>query len=464
MKSSRFLHTSIFRLTALYAGIAAICFVMLYLITFATLTSALRGEIRARITEDLDALAEETVSDGYSAAVSDIYERIRGSQDKGAFFYLADRNGKRVAGNLDKMSLREGWIEQPLDDKYVPDIARIADEDHQIWGEGRVLKDGSFLFAGVDAHQVLSAQESFIDTFLWLAGVALSIDALMGVIINLRFLRRIDAINRASAANMEGPIKARIPVRNSLDEIDKLSFNLNKLFESNQRLVDSQRLVAVSIAHDLRTPLGRLRIGLEKALERSHDVEALREATEAALVNTNEILAMFSALLRIAEVESGARQAAFRMVNLSSLLHRLCAAYAPVAEDEGKQLMCKIEKGQIITGDEDLLLQALANLVENAIKHTPTGTAITVELKQVDGRLEIAVADTGNGIPTEMRTQVFERFFRLDQSRSTAGSGLGLTLVAAVAELHKLEVYLEDNAPGLRITLKSGRRTNLSYT
>lgn len=451
----RLFHTMSFRLTALYAAVAVASFSLVYFFAYAILTSTLRDQIRGRIAEDVNSIAVEASSDGYSSAIADINERVRDSRGQGIYYYLTDPSGQRRAGNLDGIPLVAGWTEHSLDDVIPQDATNGIDEDHELWGEGRFLKDGSFLYAGLDAHQVLSAQEDFINTFLWLAGMALFIVASAGVVISHRFLRRIDAINRTSVAIMDGRLKARIPVRNSPDEIDQMSINLNRLFESNQRLLESLKQVSASIAHDLRTPLGRLRQSLEEALAGPGEVEELKGAIEAAVIDSSSILKVFSALLRIAQVESGNRKAAFRAVDLSTLLQRLAAAYAPVAEDDGKRIRFSIEEGVTITGDEDLLLQAVANLIENALRHTPSGTDILVGLKKTGPGIELMVADTGPGIPPEMRSRVFERFFRLDKSRSTPGSGLGLALVAAVAELHGMDVHLEDNGPGLRVKLVS---------
>ena len=451
----RLFHTMSFRLTALYAAVAVASFTLLYFLAYATLTSTLRDQIKGRIEENLNSIAGEASNDGYASAITDINERVRDSYGEGIFYYLADPDGKRRAGNLDGIARIEGWNEHSLDDAIAQDAAIGADEDHEVWGEGRFLKDGSFLYAGLDAHQVLSAQEDFVNTFLWLAGMALFIVASAGVVISHRFLRRIDAINRTSVAIMEGRLKARIPVRNSPDEIDQMSINLNRLFENNQRLLESLKQVSASIAHDLRTPLGRLRQGLEEAYAGPDDAAELKRAIGSAVLDSNNILKVFSALLRIAQVESGSRRAGFKIVDLSTLVRRLEAAYEPVAEDEGKRVRFSIEEGVTVTGDEDLLLQAVANLIENALRHTPMGTDVLVELKRTDSGIELTVADTGPGIPPEMRSRVFERFFRLDQSRSTPGSGLGLALVVAVAELHGMEVVLEDNSPGLRVRLMS---------
>ena len=185
----RLFHTMSFRLTALYAAVAVASFTLLYFLAYATLTSTLRDQIKGRIEENLNSIAGEASNDGYASAITDINERVRDSYGEGIFYYLADPDGKRRAGNLDGIARIEGWNEHSLDDAIAQDAAIGADEDHEVWGEGRFLKDGSFLYAGLDAHQVLSAQEDFVNTFLWLAGMALFIVASAGVVISHRFLR-----------------------------------------------------------------------------------------------------------------------------------------------------------------------------------------------------------------------------------------------------------------------------------
>lgn len=451
----RLFRTASFRLTALYAVVAVLSFTLLLILTYATLTSALRDQIKVKVGEDLNAIAAEAASDGASSAMKDIEERVRISASQGAYYFLSDKSGHRLAGNLERAPQVVGWQEQVLDDFLAVDSEINADEDHQLWGQGMFLNDGSFLFAGQDAYRVLSAQEAVVNTFLWSAGIALLLAASAGAFISYRFLHRIDAINRTSQAIIDGRLKARIPVRGTSDEVDQLSANLNRLFDSNQRLLESLKQVSASIAHDLRTPLSRLQQGLDEARSGPEDIGRYRSAIDTAIADSEQILSTFAALLRIAQIESGSRKAGFRAVDLSAILNRIAAAYRPVAEDQGKTLTASVEAGVMFHGDADLLLQAVANLLENALRHTPPGTRVDVELRTSQTRPLLSISDNGPGIPAEMRNKVFERFFRLDQSRTTPGSGLGLALVAAVAELHGMEVLLEDNNPGLRVRLIS---------
>jgi signal transduction histidine kinase len=221
-----------------------------------------------------------------------------------------------------------------------------------------------------------------------------------------------------------------------------------------QALMESLRHVSNDIAHDLRTPLGRLRQRLEDARLRARSLEDYETAVDRAIADTDAILATFSALLRIAQIESGTRKASFSAVDLSGVFRSIADAYGAVAEDRGQILTAAVTPGVDVRGDRELLMQMLANLVENAIRHTPEGARIGIGLERgADGPVGI-VSDTGPGIPPEARDKVFQRFYRLDRSRSTAGNGLGLSLVAAVAETHGIAITLADNQPGLEVRLR----------
>jgi signal transduction histidine kinase len=214
------------------------------------------------------------------------------------------------------------------------------------------------------------------------------------------------------------------------------------------------REVTNDIAHDLRTPLGRLRNHLEGALQRDAPPAELRAAVADALEQADAILDTFRALLRIAEIETGSRRAGFRILDLSGLAEGLAEGYAAVAEDRGQMLVAAVAPGVRVWGDPALLSQLLVNLIENALRHTPAGATVRVAVALRDGAPEVTVADDGPGIPAADRERVFRRFVRLETSRSTPGSGLGLSLVAAVAELHGIAVRLGDNRPGLVVSLR----------
>jgi signal transduction histidine kinase len=266
-------------------------------------------------------------------------------------------------------------------------------------------------------------------------------------------VRRIDTIGRTSRAIMEGDLSARIPVRGNNDEIDQLVVGLNAMLDRIQQLMDGLRQVTSDIAHDLRTPLGRLRQRLEDACERATTTGEYEAATEAAIAEADGLLDIFSALLRIAQIEAGAQKSAFADVDLSALLRSIADAYAPPAEDAGHRLYSAIDDGVTITGDRQLLAQLFSNLIENALSHTPAGSTVRLVLRRTAAGFEAQVTDNGPGIPEAEREKVFDRFYRVDRSRTTKGSGLGLALVKAIATLHGLSLTLKDNDPGLAVIL-----------
>lgn len=448
MPVPRFFRTAIFRLSAINCAVFIVFLLVTMIASYWTATAVLRDQMRSAIQDEIDELAAE--SNGGNE--TDIAERLALMPKPADYYYLVGCDGRKLAGNLETVTISEGWREMPIDPKA---LAAGADEpdDHRLWGIGKRLPGGAFLFVGQDAHRVISAQNAIIEAFAWSAGLALLLATLAGMAVSRSFLRRIDAIDQTSRAIMEGNLKERVPVRGTSDEIDRLSARLNRLFDSNQALLESLKQVGTDIAHDLRTPLTRLRQGLEEARASAKSKAAYAAAVDAAIAESDRLLATFSALLRIAQVESGSRKASFKDVSLSEIFERLANAYQPVIEDQGRRFVCAIAPDVHFHGDGELLTQMIANLLENAISHTPPGSAISLILAGRAATAEGIVADAGPGIPEAFRQRVMERFFRLDQSRNTAGNGLGLALVAAVAGLHGIAVTLGDNRPGLQVRL-----------
>jgi signal transduction histidine kinase len=321
-------------------------------------------------------------------------------------------------------------------------------------GFGLTLPDGSFLLVAQDASRLTDMQHAIVSAFVWAGGVTLVLAIAGGLLIGSNFLRRIDTITRTSRAIMGGDLSARIPVRGTHDEIDQLVASLNAMLERIQQLMDGLRQVSSDIAHDLRTPLGRLRQHLEDARERATSTADYDAAAESAIAEADELLETFSALLRIAQVEAGAQKKGFSDVDLSELVHSVAEVYQPAAEDSGHRLSYKVEDGVHLPGDRPLLAQMISNLVENALHHTPAGSDVALCLRKAGNGFEIELADNGPGIPQAEHAKVFDRFYRLDRSRSTAGSGLGLALVKAIAGLHGLTIRLEDRNPGLGVIVK----------
>jgi len=259
-------------------------------------------------------------------------------------------------------------------------------------------------------------------------------------------------VSAAAADVVAGNLSRRLPVAGRGDEFDRLAGAVNAMLARIEALVDGLQLTTTSIAHDLRSPLFRLRQQLEAAAFRPRDPVADAATLEAGLAELDGVLATFSALLRIARAEAGLRGAGFASLDLSALVQGMADTYVAVAEEAGQTLSADVAPGVHLEGDAALLRQALANLIENALTHGGPGVACRISLRAGDGPV-LMVSDTGPGIPAAERGRVLDRFYRLDRSRGTPGTGLGLALVAAVAKLHGAALHLDNGVPGLAVTL-----------
>ncbi|MBI3672681.1 MAG: HAMP domain-containing histidine kinase [Rhizobiales bacterium] len=393
----RLLRTAVFRLSAGFAAVTAFTLVVLFAVSYWIVTQALTRQISAGVEGQ------------FSSALSD-----------------------------------------PVLSSSLPD----NDDDHRLMALGRTLADGSFLLIGDDLIRVLAAQETITIAFEWASLVSILPAILLGVVVSRGVLRRIDKINEISRAIADGHLKERIPVRGTADEFDRLAVNLNAMLDSNQALQESLKNFSANVAHELRAPLSRLHQRLDGLRGRLSEPNAATELLDAAAADSERLIATFGALLRIAQIESGTRRSAFRAVSLHDVLRRIAEIYLPVAEDEGKSLTTDIAAEAMCFGDVELLTQMFANLIENAIKHTPPGAAVKISLR-LAGPLAVAeIEDNGNGIPPSELDNVLEPFYRLEFSRTTSGSGLGLALVKSVAALHDARLIVENASPGLRCRLE----------
>jgi signal transduction histidine kinase len=455
----RLLRTSSFRLAAAYAGVTLIAFLTLFATAYLITTRALDRQIRFAIEAEYESLAATSGGGASPDLVAEIGKRVRLPAGTSFFYFLSDAQGHKLAGNLNDHRPMDGWQTIPLSEVAGETNLTSPDDDHRLMAFGGHLSDNSFLLVGDDSYRLSDAQEGIMESFALASGLVLALSILPGMVMGQSFLRRIDAINTASQAIVKGRLKERIPITGKGDELDELSRNLNRMLDSNQSLMESLRQVSSSIAHDLRTPLSRLRQYLEDVRLSAGGPGKLQSAIDQAIAESDTLLSTFSALLRISQVESKSRRSGFKSVYLSGLFEKIAETYAPVVEEAGKTLTWKIAAGASFTGDEELLTQMLANLVENAIKHTPPGAAISLTLEENSAVLIGTVSDNGMGIPEAERKRVFERFYRLDRSRTTPGSGLGLSLVAAIADLHGIALKLDDNRPGLRVGLQFPSQT-----
>ncbi len=442
MRPARLARTSAFRL----ALRTALAFAGSVLVLFAIVEWSATGFMLRQIDRTVDNELDEVRADAASSAgglVGVVTELTRNSP--GLAYRLSAPDGRVLAGNLPRAAPVPGV--QVLDGR--PGRIRGG----RIRGRGVVLGSGMFLFVGMSDLEVRDMREAVARAFGAGFVVVLALSTASGLLAGRGILRRVEAISRTSRDIMAGDLARRIALGGGDDEFDHLAASLNAMLERIEGLMAGLKQISSDIAHDLRTPLSRLRQRLERAREQD-TVGALREALGRSIEDVDGILATFGALLRIVQIESGSRRAGFSAVNLSLLLDELCDAYGPVADERSQPVGRDVEAGLVVWGDRELLTQLFANLIENAIVHTPPGTTLSIEARRVKGGVEAAVTDRGPGIPDALRGPVLTRFFRLEASRTTPGNGLGLGLVSAIAALHEARLTLDDNGPGLRCSLR----------
>ncbi len=456
MKPIRFHRTALFRLALTYVVLfSGSSLVLLAFIYWATSTYVAR-QTDDIITSDLTSIAAQFREGGTSAVERAIAQRLSQDWQADRVYLLADAGYHRLAGNVARWPEArpgaDGWLSFPLvganSDPAEPDRVRAKLVD---------LANGQHLLVGRDTYGRIEFSEMIWRFMTWGSLLTVGLGLAGGLVMSLGIVRRIESINRVSRDIMSGELSRRIPSWDTDDEFDRLAGNLNAMLDRIETLMATVRGISDDIAHDLRTPLSRLRISLEAARSRPRAGADYDAWIDGMIAGVDEILATFGAMLQIAEIQAHRPRQGFVGVDLAKIVTDTGEMYEAVAAERGQRLEALVTPVEPILGDRDLLFRALANLVDNAIKYTPVGGHVWIRLGPGQHGPEIVVADSGPGIPAEARQQVFRRLFRLEASRTTPGSGLGLSLVAAVAQLHGIAVSLEDNHPGLKVVLAFGR-------
>lgn len=451
MTMHRHFRTLGFRLSALYAALFVVSSGLLFGIVYWIAAQVLQQQTATIIQNELVSLTEEVSPPSAQGVAAEIDRRLQDGKYRPLYYRLESGAGVASGGNLPALGLSPGWHKFSFPVGQLSSYPPEDEDEHtvRLLGLTSRLPSGELLTVALDTYRTKEAKEAIIRAFVWAGAVGLVMALLGGLTLSRGFLRRIDAINRTTQAIMDGDLERRAEVVGRGDELDRLSLNLNEMLDRLQALMEGLRQVSNDIAHDLRTPLSRLKQRLEDLQAQEATRDDYRLTIELALKDANEALTTFSALLRIAQIEAGTRRSQFTDIDLSELLGDLGATYRPVAEDVGKMLLTDLTPAVVTRGDRELLMQMFANLIENALRHTGPGASLSIALHITDGNAVAEVSDDGPGIPAEERGKVFRRFYRLENSRSTPGNGLGLALVAAVAELHRIGISLDDNHPGL---------------
>jgi signal transduction histidine kinase len=453
----RFLRSAGFRFALLFAGIFIGAAALFALVLWYATAGSLDRQTDAAVRTDALGLIERWREAGPGAVAEAIADRLASDVEGTAIYLLLDANGMRLAGNLDR------WP-SALSPEAPWSFGIVQREGNRVDARLYAIELGERyrLVVGRDVEEKQQLRTLLAEGIVW-AAVAASFVALVGAAVLRRAVElRLRPAALTAQAIAGGDLSRRVPVSHRADEFDRLGESMNDMLERIDRLMAGVRGVSDSVAHDLRTPIARARAKLEEALGHDSDAEALRAAMEQGIADLDHITRVFGALLRIAEAEAGARRAAFAPFNLVPVLEDVAEFYGVVAESRGQVLATDLPARLDVVGDRDLLAQAVGNLVDNALKFTPPGGTVRIAAGATTrDHVDIRVEDTGPGLAPLDRARAGERFFRADASRGTPGSGLGLSLVRAVAHLHGGDLRLGDaapgtTAPGLSATIRLG--------
>ena len=451
MHRARLYRSTPFRLALAFGLLFVVGFMISGLITYQYLKRELIGALDTSVTEMYAVTTSNYAPDDMEDLVAAIeaYGQHQTSDER--VFSLVDGNGHRIAGNATVPRLADGLANVAAKDIGLPDDTVFRVFSGPV-GQNR-------LTVGRSLSETDDFEDIALFSFACVAILTIVFAAIGGIILANRAQKRLDGVAETMVDISNGRMQARIPLTGKRDDIDLLSIQINDALERLSRLVESMRQVSADIAHDLKTPLNRLKMTIEDAIDRNARGEPIDNLLGDALDESAQINTTFEALLRISQIEAGGRKLRFRPVDLLGLMADIVEIYADVAEDNGQSLTFAAPSAGtwLVSGDRELLTQLFVNLVENAINHCPPRTRIDLSLTQDANGLVAAVSDTGQGIPEPEREKVFQRLYRLDKSRSTPGSGLGLSLVRAIADLHGADIVLADNQPGLMVSLSIAR-------
>lgn len=448
--NARLVRTSWFRMSLGYAVLLIASVGMLFALLYWNTAVFVASQTEETIEAEITGLAEHYRQAGLLGLTEVIQERSRGQRL--SLYLLTDPIRRPIAGNLN------AWPKETNPGDWLDfDYQRVIGDrtvEHRAHARHLVLPGGFHLLVGYDVQDQVQLGNRMRQSMIWIGILALVLGLGGGLLLARRWLGRIEAMNKTAVDIMQGDMARRVPLQGTDDELDRLARNLNDMLDRIEALMTGLRQVTDNIAHDLRSPLNRLRSRLELTMMQDPDKPAYRTAMEETVDEADELLKTFNALLLIGEAESGLDRSRLERIDLSERLTDLAELYEPAAEAAGLALVVDIAPNLEVRGVPNLISQAVVNLLDNAMKFSPEGASVRIAAgRDEQGRPWVEVADSGPGIPQEDRGRVLDRFVRLEASRSTPGTGLGLSLVAAVAKLHQATLSLEDNAPGLRVVM-----------
>ncbi|NKX67731.1 HAMP domain-containing histidine kinase [Labrenzia sp. 5N] len=456
---TRFTRTTAFKLSLLYIAVFTVMSGVLLFYIADNTDNLMSEQVVQSVDSELKTLADVYVRGGVRDLVETIDRRSR--HPDASLYLLVDFAGNALVGNIARLPTTvleeaDGGLRRV---RYTRLGQDAEDVERQAMVRTFELRGGFRLLVGRDLGDQLRFSNLLANALrLWLV-VVVVMAAITWLFVSRRVMKRIDEISATSRTIMQGELSGRLPVAGNDDEFDRLAINLNTMLDRIELLMQSMKDVTDNIAHDLKTPLTRLQTRIENALREAKGEEGYRGALEATLEESDQLLRIFNALLRIARVESMAPASVMEPTDLNKLVAEVAELYEPLVEDEGGKLETDLPEGLKADCNRDLISQVLVNLIENALKYgRPETGELLIRLggREEDGRIVLSVTDNGPGIPEKDQDRVKERFVRLEESRSEPGTGLGLSLVKAVARLHGGDLRFMNENPGLsaRIDLK----------
>ncbi|MEJ2382016.1 MAG: HAMP domain-containing sensor histidine kinase [Gammaproteobacteria bacterium] len=458
MSRTSLFRTTVFRVSLLYAVFYSVLATVVISFIYWSMTVHISAQTDSNLRTEANDLAY--LFSGYSVPeLTDAIQRYSQIGQPGDRYYLLiNPHGIPIAGNLQAWPLSfhvsPGWHAHRLQYKEYQIRGWDRDEDYTVLSYVVELPN-RYRLVVAQGLQTVEKLRDYTQGAVLSAIVVTALAALLGgYLLGRGVLRRIDAINSTAGEIISGDLGQRIPIRGRNDEFDELAARLNAMLDRIEHLMLGMRQVTDNVAHDLRSPLTRLRNRLEVMLLESRNEEEYRAAIEQSIQDADDLLKTFNALLSITQAEAGVRRNDWSEVDLSELTRDMAELYEAVAEDRNVEFRCSADPDVRIPGNRHLLAQAVSNLLDNAMKYVSSGCRVELQVTQRNGIPELQISDNGPGIPAADRSRVLERFVRLDTARSTPGNGLGLSLVRAVAQLHDAQLLLEDNHPGLRAILR----------
>ncbi len=441
------LRTTTFLLTLRYMVLFFLSVTILFAFISWSATGTVEQEIDAAIQADVAGLSEQFVQRGPQGLARVIAARISANPDGDTVYVVADADLNVLLGTITEWptltSEPEGWVS----------FTQLEANGDSVVVRARIFapQQSLRLIVGRKVRALAQLKRLFDRTLFWGLGITLALALVTGLIMSNNVLRRVGEFNSTSKRIMAGDLSERMITTDSGDEFDELAHNLNAMMDQIESLMNNIQHISDNIAHDLRTPLTRLLNRLEELREESEATGG--NEIDACIEDAEGLLSTFASLLSIARIESGTFETKSDEVDLSQGVRDAYELYKALTDEKSITLSCDAP-GQIqVRGDRNLLFQAVTNLLDNAIKYTPAGGEVAISLHQDPDQVVLCVTDSGPGIPAEMREQVLQRFFRLDESRSESGAGLGLSLVQAIVQRHHARLEFDDNAPGLIVRL-----------